>query len=886
MERRRTHIPGPDEAQHAAEVLELGDAFLELDREWRIVQVNRRQELLSRQPRSELLGRIVWEVWPETATPGSRTWREYHRVMEERVPVFFREHLASLDLWTGVTAYPVSCGGIAVFFRDITELIRAEQALREREVEATRRTAEVEAVLGAVAEGLVVQDLDGRIIRSNAAADRLLGYDEHLRAMTSRERIASGRITWLREDGNPIRPDDLPTLRAAVYGETARGIVLGMSRADGVRWVSLSAAPHVVDGVRVGAVVSLTDVTARKRAEAAVQASERRLRRVIDVNPIGVVRRDGAGNVLYANDAYLQIVHATREDLEAGRIRWEAITAPEFVEAEDEAMAQADTRGASPVFEKEYVLSDGGRVPVLIAFASMGIPGELTGFVVDLTERKRAEGALRESEQRFRMLAEAMPHIVCVLSPDGRAEYVNRSWAEYSGCDLAATKEAGWIGSVHPDDFAAAAECRLRVLKTLAPQDVELRYRAADGTYRWFLCRLAPIVEAGRVTRFVGSAMDIEDRKGAELALRDADRRKDEFLGMLSHELRNPLAPIRNALYILDHAAVTGEQARRAKDVANRQITHVTRLVDDLLDVTRIARGKIELRRLSLDLGAVGRRAADDYRAMMSDRGLDLEIDVPAGRITVDGDETRLAQVLGNLLSNAAKFTPPGGKVTLAVRREGDRAVVHVRDSGPGIAPEVLPTIFEPFTQGKQTLARSEGGLGLGLSLVKGLVALHGGEVSVVSGGVGRGSDFAVSLPAVAAEQAEPSPGSPTNGIHAERRRVLVIDDNHDAADTLAELVTMLGHAPVVAYDAIAGLEKASEGLPDIVLCDIGLPGMDGYEFARQLRALTPTQHVRLVALSGYAHPEDVTRAVEAGFDAHVAKPPDPEKIASLIGGR
>jgi PAS domain S-box-containing protein len=762
MERRRTHIPGPDEAQHAAELLELGDAFLELDREWRIVQVNRRLELLSRRPRSEMVGRVVWEVWPETATPESRTWREYHRVMDERVPVFFREYLASLDLWTGVTAYPVSCGGIAVFFRDVTELKRAEEALREREVEATRRTAEVEAVLGAVVEGVVVHDLEGRIIRTNSAADRLLGYDERLRAMTSRERIATGRTAWLREDGTPIRPDELPTLRAAVYGETAHGIVLGMRRSDGVRWISLSAAPHVVGGVRIGAVVSLTDVTDRKRAEAAIQ----------------------------------------------------------------------------------------------------------------------------ESERRFRMLAETMPHIVCVLSPDGHAEYVNRSWTEFSGRDLAATRETGWMGSVHPDDFAATLDCRRRVLKTLAPQDVEIRYRAADGTYRWFLCRLAPIVEAGRVTRFVGSAMDIEDRKRAEMALRDTDRRKDEFLGMLSHELRNPLAPIRNALYILDHSAVTGEQARRAKDVANRQITHVTRLVDDLLDVTRIARGKIELRRVSLDLSAVARRTADDYRVMMSDRGLDLEIDVPAERVTVDGDETRLAQVLGNLLSNAAKFTPPGGKVRLLVRREGDRAVVHVRDTGPGIAPEVLPTIFDPFTQGKQTLARSEGGLGLGLSLVKGLVALHGGEVSVESGGVGRGSDFVVSLPTVAAGQAEPSPESRANGPRVESRRVLVIDDNHDAADTLAELVTMLGHAPVVAYDAIAGLEKASEGLPDIVLCDIGLPGMDGYEFARQLRALTPTQHVRLVALSGYAQPEDVTKAVEAGFDAHVAKPPDPERIASLIGGR
>ncbi len=405
--------------------------------------------------------------------------------------------------------------------------------------------------------------------------------------------------------------------------------------------------------------------------------------------------------------------------------------------------------------------------------------------------------------------------------------------------------------------------------------------------------------EQGRLVRGFVTIRDITEqaranaeRDRAEVALRDAnerlreaDRRKDEFLGMLSHELRNPLAPIRNSLYILDHSEPGGQQARRAKEIASRQIAYMTRLVDDLLDVTRIARGKIELRRAPLDLAALARRTTEDHRALMHGRSLALAVEVPDEPLVVCGDETRLAQVLGNLLHNAAKFTPAGGRVALAVGVEDGRAVVHVRDTGAGIAADVLATIFEPFTQAEQTLARSEGGLGLGLALVRGLVALHGGEVAAVSPGPGHGTDFVVTLPLAAPRgDAAAEDRVPTAEAPDRSRRVLVIDDNRDAADSLAQLVAMLGHTTDVAYDAIDGLAKATEHVPDVVLCDIGLPGMDGYEFARQFRARSRRRDIRLVAVSGYAQPDDVARAAEAGFDAHVAKPPDPERLEQVLG--
>jgi PAS domain S-box-containing protein len=617
------------------------------------------------------------------------------------------------------------------------------------------------------------------------------------------------------------------------------------------------------------------------------------------VNDAIFVHDPASGAVLDVNRAAEEMFEASRGEICDAGIEALSQGAPPYSLREAIAYFRAAAAGAPQRFEWQARTFTGRLfwVDVNLKAVRVGGTDRLVAVVRDVTARRQAEDALRESDQRFRMLAAAMPQIVCVLRPDGEAEYVSPAWVEYSGMGLGATRGAGWLRVLHPDDLQAARDCRLRALKRQRPQDVELRYRAVDGTFRWFLSRLAPIVEGGRVVRLVGAAMDIEESKRAAQALgdanerlREADRRKTEFLAMLSHELRNPLAPIRNALYILEHAAPAGDAARRAKEVASRQIGHVTRLVDDLLDVTRIARGKIELRCADLDLAGVARRTADDYRALMSDRGLALDVDVPAAPVVVHGDATRLAQVLGNLLSNAAKFTPPGGRVSLSLQVEDGRAVIHVRDTGSGIAPEVLPTLFEPFTQARQTIARSEGGLGLGLSLVKGLVALHGGDVAAASEGGERGTDLVVRLPlAPRTERAPPAREAARvapapEPAPAPSRRVLVIDDNHDAADSVAELVKLLGHAAIVAYDAFAGLAKAAECAPDVVLCDIGLPGMDGYEFARRLRASPDHRAVRLVAVSGYAQPEDVARALEAGFDAHVAKPPDPLRIEQLVG--
>jgi PAS domain S-box-containing protein len=424
-------------------------------------------------------------------------------------------------------------------------------------------------------------------------------------------------------------------------------------------------------------------------------------------------------------------------------------------------------------------------------------------------------------------------------------------------------------------------------------RDVIQEVRVVGREPHWLSLNAMPLSLDGARTGAVISFTDLTHRKRAEQELRrteqalrdvneqlrDADHRKDVFLGMLSHELRNPLAPIRNSIYVLRHATPGSEQARRAQAVIDRQTQHVTRLVDDLLDVTRIAHGKVELRRSRVDLREVVQRAADDLRPLMDERGLTFCVAVPPAQVWADADPTRLTQVVSNLLHNAAKFTCRGGGVTLSLQVVAGRAQLAVRDTGEGIDAALLPRVFEPFVQGDRTLARSDGGLGLGLALVRAIAELHGGTAHAESAGAGHGAELVVVLPTAEAPVRDVAPA----GAHrpSRPRRILVVDDNRDGAESLAQVVEMLGHAAQVAYDGPSALEMASANAPEVILCDIGLPGMNGYQVARALRAAGAG--LKLFAVSGYAQPEDVRRAVEAGFDGHLAKPVDVADIERLL---
>jgi signal transduction histidine kinase/CheY-like chemotaxis protein len=495
-------------------------------------------------------------------------------------------------------------------------------------------------------------------------------------------------------------------------------------------------------------------------------------------------------------------------------------------------------------------------------------------------EMKEAERELARARDRLER-AQAAGR-VGTFEWDIRADVVALTGMEsvYGAAGQSIRTRADWLRRMHPEDVERVRALAAKALEGEAPFDVEYRVDWQGGPIRWVQARGKVELDAdGAPARMVGVNVDVTDHKRAEALLRESDQRKSEFLAVLSHELRNPLAAIQSCLFVLGHAPEGSEPSGRARAVLARQTAQLSRLVDDLLDLTRVTQGKLRLRREPLELGELARRAAEDHAVTFTEAGLSFALEAGAGPLWVDGDATRLTQVVGNLLGNAAKFTPAGGAVRLSLAAEGDDAVLRVRDTGVGIAPEVLPRLFVPFAQADQSLDRSRGGLGLGLALVRSLVDLHGGAVRASSEGPGRGAEVEVRLPrsGPAPARMRPEAAAPP------RRTILVIEDNADAADSLGEMLRLMGHDAHVERSGAGGIEAAARLRPDLVLCDIGLPDVDGFEVARRLRAHEPTRGCTLIALTGYATAEDVIRTRDAGFDRHLAKPLALEELTSLL---
>jgi PAS domain S-box-containing protein len=554
---------------------------------------------------------------------------------------------------------------------------------------------------------------------------------------------------------------------------------------------------------------------------------------------------------------------------------------------------QAAARGELPYDIYHRMVRKDGEVIHVHGLAEIerdetGRAVRLLGTLVDVSELWLAEEARRISEERLQRAMKA--------ASAGSWEWNLRT--DELGCSIESYRLYGfdpagptptiaaWKAALHPDDVAPTEAAMRAVIDGRADEyRVEFRVPGAPGGERWILsvgqCDRLP---DGTPIVLSGISIDITARKRAELDLREVDRRRSDFLGVLAHELRNPLAPIRNSLYVLDHASPGGEQAHRALAVIDRQVSHLARLVDDLLDVTRVSSGKIRLQRTGIDLAELVRRTVEDHRTLLA--GREVAVTLPGHPVWVLGDATRLAQVLGNLLSNAAKFTPEDGKVAVSLRR-GARAELVVADTGLGIDADTLRRLFVPFTQADRSLDRSRGGLGLGLALVKSLVEMHGGTVSAESGGPGRGASFRVRLPLDDSVETEaPSPRRPFPEDRRRRKRVLVIEDNADAATSLAEALELSGHDVTIAGDGPDGLARAHEIDPDVVVCDIGLPGaMDGYAVARALATDPSVSSAFRIALTGYAQPEDQQRSHDAGFQAHFAKPPSIEALEKVVAG-
>lgn len=505
----------------------------------------------------------------------------------------------------------------------------------------------------------------------------------------------------------------------------------------------------------------------------------------------------------------------------------------------------------------------------------------------DITRSKQVEAALRDSEARFRLAADAVNGLIYDWDPRSSQVRRSRGLSELIGFAPAAVSPTHewWRGRIHPDDLP---RYQASIADALASGErYGLEYRVQHHDQRWiWVWDTGVIVRAadGQVVRAVGSAIDISARRQAEEDAREDDARKDRFLATLAHELRNPLGPIRNSAAVLRLIGPAEDRVARACSTIERQVQHMTRLIDDLLDVSRITHGHVQLRVERVGLADLVRQAIDQARPLIDAKGQHLAVSLTDAPLQLDADPVRVVQVITNLLNNAAKYTEPHGEIRLSSEQVGGEAVIRVRDNGMGIAPDLLPKVFDMFVQGKSAAAHVEGGLGIGLTLVRELVVLHGGRVEVRSGGVGQGAEFIVTLPAACATAvAADALPAPLAATATRALRILIVEDNADAAESFTLLLELAGHQVRSAPDGVGGVALALELVPDIAFIDIGLPGIDGFEVARRMRAHPALQASVLVALSGYGQAEDQRRARDAGFDHHLTKPVDFQRVRQLL---
>lgn len=506
--------------------------------------------------------------------------------------------------------------------------------------------------------------------------------------------------------------------------------------------------------------------------------------------------------------------------------------------------------------------------------------------------RQAAQSELAMSEKYFRSLVDASTAIIWTCDANGYCTYMSKRWGEVTGRDTKLDLGFGWIDNVHPDDQPHTRDKFLSVMQSLEPFYIVYRLRHANGDYRWAVDSGAPLLGKGIVTGFVGTVVDVHDERVSKDAmevlakdLTEVNQRQNEFLVTLAHELRNPLAPIRNGLEIMRLSTSTNQRVNNIHQMMDRQVNHLTHLVDDLLDIARITKGKINLKKEHVALKTVLTNAIEISMPLIEANKHELIVDVREHALTIDADPHRITQVISNILNNAAKYTPNGGKLVVSASAEGKEAVLSVQDNGIGLSPEALSTVFELFSQIDAEVDRAQGGLGIGLHLVKRLVDLHEGSVAVSSLGKGQGSTFTIRLPRIVTAQLSQNVETDTPTEGAPALRILIVDDNRDAGETLSMLMEYCGHTACVAATGKNALALAADVLPDIVFLDIGLPDMSGYEVAVEMRKMASLKHARFVALTGRGAEADKAEAIAAGFDYHLTKPASLERLNEILSG-
>jgi len=731
--------------------------------------------------------------------------------------------------------------------------------------------------LASIGDAVIVTDHGGRVRSLNPEAERITGWSQR----DALGKPISDVFHIVNEyTGEAIESPVVKALRLGRVVGLANHTVLIAK--NGTRTaIDDSAAPIREDGAPLhGVVLVFRDVTQERVAQRA------------HAHLAAIVQYSGDAIITKNLDGVVQSWNASAEKLfgySADEIVGKSITIllpPELLHEEAEILARLRAGEPSERMETERITKDGRRLFVSISVSPLrDRDGSIVGaskIVHDITDRKVAEAALRENEVRFRSMADAAPVLIWVSDRDKLCTWFNRQWLEFVGRTMEQEIGNGWADNVHPEDYQQCLDTYVASFDARRSFTMIYRLRRHDGVWRWMLDNGIPRHDSsGQFAGYIGSCVDITPQREAEEKLREADRRKDEFLAILSHELRNPLAPIAIAADLLRRKPTQDPEERTLRDVIARQTTQLTRLLDDLLDVNRIRSGKIVLRRERTDLGSAVNRAVESVAPQFAAKKQDLTIDLPEEPVFVNADPTRIAQVAANLLGNASKFTPARGSIALRLSRQDGDAVLSVKDSGIGLNQDQIPHIFDMFAQVEPALGKTEGGLGVGLALTRMLVDQHGGTIDVKSEGAGRGSEFIVRLPALESPAAQPADSSPVDAQPG-RYRVLVADDNVDSALMLSEALRQLGHDVRATHDGIATLEVARSFAPQVAFLDIGMPRMNGYDVGKQLREEFGDR-IMLVAVTGWGQEADRRRAREASFDHHLVKPVDLRAIEKLL---
>jgi PAS domain S-box-containing protein len=798
--------------------------------------------------------------------------------------------------------------------------VRDHLAERQRAAETIRHERErYRITLASIGDAVIATDADGKVTFMNGVAESLAGWS--LAEAAGRPLPEVFRIVH-EHTREPVENPVQRVLREGAVAGLANHTVL-IDRGGAERPIDDSAAP-IRDGAAgpAGAVLVFRDVSERKRA----QEAQARLAAIVESSDDAIISKDLNGMILSWNAGAERLFGYTPGEA-VGRLIT-LIIPPERLDEERDILDRLRRGQRIEHFETVRARKDGLRLDISLTVSPVrDDEGRVVGaskVARDITERKRAEGELRKQTERLRLLWEAAAVLLTTEEPDPMMRGLFAKLAPHFGLDTYfnfMVTEAG--DALHLESClgiseeaarsirrlelgqavcGAVAQTRQPITATGIQQSDDPRVQLVKGFgIRADACNpllagdrlLGTLSFASRtrdtfdpdeleflrtVTRYVTVAYE---RLGLVRELREADRKKDDFIALLAHELRNPLAPIRNGLQVLRLSGGDTDAAAQARSMMDRQLSHMVRLIDDLLDISRINRNKMELRRTRVPLADVVASAVETARPLIDEAGHELTVSLPGRPVFLDADLTRLAQVFSNLLTNSAKYTMHGGHIWLTAERRGEEVVVSIRDTGIGIPRGSLEDIFDMFSQVNRSIERSTGGLGIGLALVKGLVEMHGGQVKAESEGEGKGSRFAVTLPA-AGDRPVPVPSTAATSLAAAGRRILVVDDNRDGADSLAAMLRLLGNEVRTAHDGAAAVEVAGQFRPEVILMDVGMPKLNGLEATRRIRAQAWGRDMTIIALTGWGQADDRERSREAGCDGHLVKPvylPDLEKL-------